>query len=175
MALFTRARFGWKILFTTVVCGALATSSLPATTDLQMTESYPTAGSGYRFKKNERCMMRRINRIRARHGLRRFERDKQLGYVARRHAYKIAAGGGVWHDPNLSSKVTRWRRLAENTGRGRSCKSLTRAFMSSSSHRAHILGRFRFIGIGTEKRGGRVYVQQIFESRRNPGNVWHYP
>jgi hypothetical protein len=31
------------------------------------------------------------------------------------------------------------------------------------------------MGFGTQKSGGRLYVQQLFESRRNPGNIYHYP
>lgn len=119
--------------------------------------------------------MRQINSIRSRHGLRRLERDKQLAYIARQHATEIAGNGSVYHDYDVSWKVTRWRRLAQNTGRGRSCRSLARAFMNSASHRSNILGRFRFMGFGTEKRNGRVFVQQLFESRRNPGNVYQYP
>ena len=119
--------------------------------------------------------MRRINEIRARHGLNRLQPDKQLAYIARQHATEISGNGGVYHDSDASWKVTRWRRLAQNTGRGRSCRSLSRAFMNSTSHRSNILGRFRFMGFGTEKRDGVVYVQQLFESRRDPGNVYQYP
>jgi uncharacterized protein YkwD len=132
-------------------------------------------GISYRFKRAERCLMRRINRVRARHGLRRFEDDRQLAYVARQHAVSMSGTGGVYHDPNISWKVTRWRRLGQNTGRGRSCRSLSNAFLHSSVHRQHILGHFRYLGIGTEKRGGRLYVQELFESKRDPGNVYHYP
>jgi uncharacterized protein YkwD len=120
-------------------------------------------------------LMRRINDARARHGLRRFERDKQLSYIARRHAISMSTTGAVYHDPNLSWKVTRWKRLAQNTGRGRSCRSLARAFLHSPEHRKHILGRFRFVGLGTERHDGHVYVQELFESRRDPGNVYHFP
>jgi len=133
------------------------------------------AGGRYRFKGSEQCLMRKINRVRARYGLRRLNRDKQLGYVARRHARSMASSRGVWHDEGVGWKVTRWRRIAQNTGRGASCKSLARAFMSSSSHRSNVLGRFRFIGVGTQWAGGRLYVQELFESRRDPGNVYHYP
>lgn len=131
--------------------------------------------SRYRFKGTERCLMRRLNRIRARRGLSRLERDKQLGYVARKHAREMAKARGVWHDQNASSEITRWRRLGQNTGRGQSCASLTRAFMGSSAHRAHILGTYRFFAVGTEWTGGRLYVQELFESRRDPGNIYHYP
>jgi uncharacterized protein YkwD len=133
------------------------------------------SGGRYRFKRTERCLMRKINRVRARYGLRRLDRDKQLGYVARRHANNMANNRGVYHDDGIGWKVTRWRRIAQNTGRGAGCRSLARAFINSSKHRDNILGSFRFFGVGTERAGGQLYVQEIFESRRDPGNAYHYP
>ena len=170
----TRAVYNWKFLFVSLFVTILAAQSLPvakAGLDLDL-----GGGSSprYQFKRAENCIMRKINNIRARNGLNYLRVDKQLGYVARRHAATIASSGGVWHD-DVGSKVTRWRRIGQNTGRGRSCRSLTRAFMNSSAHRSHILGRFRFMGIGTQKHGGRLYVQELFESRRDPGNIWNYP
>ncbi len=129
----------------------------------------------YRFQKAEKCFMRKINRVRAQNGQRRLNWDKQLGYVARRHAKTMAGAGGVWHDQNLGRRVTRWQTLGQNTGAGGRCRKLFRSFMASAPHRANILGRWRFIGVGTRWDGGRLYVQQIFESRRNPGNVWSWP
>jgi hypothetical protein len=169
----TRAVFNWKLLFISLLTIVLASQSLPAQGGVDFGVGDDST-SGYRFKRGESCIMRRINNIRGRHGLNRLRVDKQLGYVARRHANDLASAGGVWHD-DVGSKVTRWRRIGQNTGRGRSCRSLTRAFMRSSTHRAHILGHFRYMGIGTEKRGGSLYVQELFESRRDPGNIWHYP
>ena len=129
----------------------------------------------YRFQKAEKCFMRKVNRVRAENGQRRLNWDKQLGYVARRHANTMANQGGVWHDQSLGRRVTRWRSLGQNTGAGGRCKKLFRSFMASAPHRANILGHWRFIGVGTRWDGGRLYVQQIFESRRNPGNVWSWP
>ncbi len=136
-----------------------------------------TAGvsSGFSYKRAERCLMRRINRVRSRHGLGRLDGDRQLAYVARKHAESMASSRGVWHDPNVGSEVTRWRRLAQNSGRGQSCKSLTRSFMNSQKHRSNILGQFRFFAVGVKRAGGSLYVQELFESRRNPGNIYHYP
>jgi uncharacterized protein YkwD len=132
-------------------------------------------GARYRFRGAEKCFMRRVNRVRAAHGQRRLNWDKQLGYVARRHARVLANHGGVWHDQNLGRRVTRWRSLGQNTGAGGRCRRLFRSFMDSPPHRANILGRFRFMGVGTKRSGKRLYVQQIFEFRRNPGNVWSWP
>ena len=129
----------------------------------------------YQYNKAEKCFMRKVNRTRAQHGQRRLNWDKQLGYVARRHARTMAVQGGVWHDQNLGRRITRWRSLGQNTGAGGRCRKLFRSFMASAPHRANILGRFRFIGVGIEYRGPYVYVQQLYEQRRNPGNVYNWP
>lgn len=134
-----------------------------------------SSGNTYAFSYPERCMMRKINRKRARHGLRKLNWDRQLGYVARRHAESIASTRGVYHDSRVGEKVTNWRRLAQNTGRGMKCKSLFRSFMRSAKHRDNVFGSWYFMGVGAKRSGGRLYVQQLFESRYDPGNVYNYP
>lgn len=128
----------------------------------------------FRFSGMENCLMRKVNGARRRNGRAALSRDKQLGYVARIHSNRMARSTSIWHD-NVTDKVTRWRRIGQNVGRGGGCKRLFRAFMRSYSHRKNILGRWRFMGVANEWCNGRVYVHMIFESRRDPGNVWHYP
>lgn len=129
----------------------------------------------YRYRHSEKCFMRKVNGVRAANGQRRLNWDKHLGYVARRHANVMANHGGVWHDQNLGRRVTRWKSLGQNTGAGGRCRKLFGSFMASAPHRANILGRWRFIGVGSRWKGGRLYVQTIFEARRNPGNIWSWP
>ena len=93
----------------------------------------------------------------------------QLQWVAERHARRIAADGDLRHDSKLGERVTRWKSLGQNTGVGRACKGLFKAFMTSSGHKANILGRWRFVGVGAKRRKGKLWVQQVFEWRRNPG------
>lgn len=133
------------------------------------------SGSTWKFSSVERCFMERLNNRRAAAGKSRLYWDKQMGYVARRHAQRIASARTVAHDYDMKDEITRWYRLGQNTGGGRGCKGLTRSFWNSDSHRANILGRWKFVAVGAAWSGGRVYVQQIFESRRNPGNVYSYP
>jgi uncharacterized protein YkwD len=131
---------------------------------------------GFSFHEVERCFMRRINYHRRARGLDALDWDKQLAFVARRHARKMARRrGGIWHDRGLGSKVTDWRILGQNTGRGLRCKSLARMFWGSSRHRANILGPWRYIGVGVRRVSGDLYVQQVFESRSNPGNIYEFP
>lgn len=132
-------------------------------------------GGGFSYKRSERCLMQRVNRKRRTRGLSGLSWDKQVSYVARRHARSMAANRSVYHDWTVGDKVTRWRRLGQNSGRGARCKSVFRSFMRSSSHRANVLGTWRHLGVGTYRAGGKLYVQQVFESRRDPGNIYNYP
>lgn len=133
------------------------------------------ASGQFRIKRTEKCMMRKINDRRSRHGLRRLNWDAQLVHVARKHSTGMASSRSVYHDNYLGARVTHWRRLGQNSGAGGSCRSLLRNFMHSSTHRSNILGTWRHFGVGVERRDGKLYVQQIFESRLDPGNVYHYP
>ena len=133
------------------------------------------SGSTWKFSSIEQCFMERINNRRAAAGKNRLYWDKQMGYVARRHAQRLASARTIAHDSNMRDEITRWNRLGQNTGGGTSCKGLTRTFWNSTSHRANILGQWRFVAVGAAWSGGRLYVQQVFESRRNPNNIYSYP
>ena len=132
-------------------------------------------GGGWRFNRPENCLMRKINKARSRNGLRRLEKDKHLGVVARRHAKSMAANYSVFHDYNMENEITHWRSLGQNSGAAGGCPNLFRAFMRSSSHRSNIMGRWRFMGVGVDKRNGRLFAQEVFEWRYNPGNIYRYP
>ena len=133
------------------------------------------SGSGFRFKRVERCFMRKVNRRRVRQGLGRLRWDRQIGFVARRHARRMARSRSVSHDYGLSRRITHWLALGQNSGRGGRCRSLFRAFWRSPHHRANILGRWRFFAVGARWRRGNLYVQQVFEYRSDPGNIWGLP
>lgn len=136
----------------------------------------PSVHSGGRyFNWSETCLMNRINKRRAANGQRKLQWDPQLGYVARRHSRRMARNRNVWHDSRVGSKVTRWYRLGQNTGRTTGCRRIIRNFLRSSTHRANIFGRWSYIGAGVVKAGGYKYVQVLFENSRNPGNIWGYP
>jgi uncharacterized protein YkwD len=137
--------------------------------------AYRESSGSWDFNRSERCFMRKINDKRAHLGRRRLNWDRQVGFVARRHSRKMARYSSVFHDPNMGNEITRWRRLGQNSGAGPTCRRLFRAFWRSSKHRSNILGEYRFVGVGTDRRNGRIYVQQVFESRRDPGNIYSYP
>ncbi len=131
-------------------------------------------GGSFHFTKSEKCMMRKINQARARRGLNRLRFDKQLGYVARRHARVIAKERLIYHD-DIANRITRWNALGQNTGRGTKCWGNHKAYMRDPYHRASIFGPYKYIGVGAQWGGSKLYSQQIFEAHRNPGNIYHRP
>ena len=133
------------------------------------------AGSKYRFKYGEKCFMRKINKARRYHGLRPLAWDKQLGYVARLHARKMARNTGVWDDSLVGHRVTHWTMLGNNTGRGNGCRQLNWAFRHSPFHRSNMLGPYHYVGVGVAWRSGNMYVSENFEARSNPGNIYRWP
>lgn len=136
------------------------------------------SGGDWSFNRSERCFLARVNQRRARQGLPRLEWDRQVGFIGRRHAMRLARADGLWHDQHLGNKITNWIALAQNTGRsdpGRRCKGLFRSFWNSYYHRQNILGSWCHMGIGAVRRNGRLYVQMVFESQRNPGNIYQQP
>ena len=138
-------------------------------------QSPAQAGGSYHWNKPERCFMKKINKARAKQDLRRLRRDVHLGYVAKRHARRMASKESMWEQADLGSKITNWRTLGQNTGLGGKCRQLFRSFMDSAPHAANVLGDYKFIGVGAKWRNHRLYVQQIFESRKNPGNIYQSP
>jgi hypothetical protein len=104
-----------------------------------------------------------VNIERAQRGLHALAIRSDLTSVSRRHSVRMADKNHLHHNPNLSTEVTNWQRLAENVGRGPSVTSLHSALMNSEGHRRNILDdRVTEIGVGVEVRGSTVWVTQVF-------------
>ena len=136
------------------------------------------AGSCWNYKPAERRMAKKINGARDATGDNRLRLDPQLSRVARAHTNGMVKRRTLYHTPSaaLGRRVTRWRSLGENVGVAGGVRRLHRIFMNSPAHRANNLaGSFRFVGIGTKRSRGRVWVTVVFESRRNPGTRLRMP
>ncbi len=135
------------------------------------------AGSCWNYKPAERRMAQKINGARDATGHNRLRLDPQLSRVARKHTNGMVKSRTLYHTPSaaLARRVTRWRSLGENVGVAGGVKRLHRMFMNSPAHRANNLAGFRFVGIGTKRKSGRVWVTVVFESRRNPGTRLSMP
>jgi uncharacterized protein YkwD len=170
----------WTVVVASLLGGSFVLLSSLTASSNQKEGAYDVAGRvrryGFHFRRLEECFMRRINTSRARHGLRRLGWDKQLGFVARKHARAMAHRRSVSHDARLGNRLTGWRALGQNSGTGKSCRQLVATFWGSPAHRTNILGRWRWFGVGVIRgRGGRLYVQQVFEFKSNPGNIYRFP
>jgi hypothetical protein len=107
------------------------------------------------------------NGERSSRGIRRLSSRSDLNAIAERHSRDMARHHRIYHDSNLTSEVSGWRSLGENVGRGSSARSVHRAFMGSSVHRAHILGtRYNQIGIGAVRGSDNyLYITEVFVGR----------
>jgi len=133
-------------------------------------------GSCYRHSNKDRSLARKTNAARAKADVRKLSLDPHLSRVARRQARAMARKATLYHTRSLGSLVTRWRALAENVGYSSTVKSVHRAFMRSSAHRANLLrASYRHLGIGVVKKRGYIWATAVFESRRNPGTTLSMP
>lgn len=109
-----------------------------------------------------------INYERQQRGLKALTVVGELRTVARDHSVVMANKNHLHHNPDLSTDVTNWLRLAENVGVGPSVSSLHKALMESTGHRANILdSKVTELGVGVEVRDGRIWVTQIFRLPEN--------
>ncbi|MGH2807730.1 MAG: CAP domain-containing protein [Actinomycetota bacterium] len=141
-------------------------------------EPKPDPEPCWTWTEDERYMATKVNEARTEHGRRRVELDPELSRVARHHSYEMIERRDVYHTPEktLGRRVTRWRVLGENVGRGHSIDSLHKAFMNSQTHRDIILRpTFTYFGVGAIEQGGNVWITVLFEEVKNPGTTMSMP
>jgi uncharacterized protein YkwD len=122
------------------------------------------------YSDKERAFAKKINQARSRHNVGRLKLDPELSKVAMKQTKSMTAQDRLYHTPNLGSRVTRWTMLAENVGYGGTVGSLHTMFMRSSGHKKNILNRpYEYVGVGTKKAHGYLWVTVVFQASRNPG------
>jgi uncharacterized protein YkwD len=103
-----------------------------------------------------------VNEERTRRGLSALRVCTELRSVARKHSKVMADRNLLHHNPNLSTDVTGWLRVAENVGRGQSVSTLHAALMASDGHRRNILDpNVTQIGVGVDQRSS-MWLTQVF-------------
>lgn len=87
-----------------------------------------------------------------------------LQSLAQRRADEMARSGRLAHTTGLGSKVSGWKRLGENVGRGPDLRDIQTAFMNSPSHRENIVDPgFTQLGVGVTFDGNQYfYVAVVF-------------
>jgi hypothetical protein len=106
------------------------------------------------------------NANRAAAGLRPLAAAGDLQSLAQSRATEMAKSGKLAHTTNLGTKVSGWKRLGENVGRGPNLRDIETAFMASPSHRENILDPgFTQFGVGVTWDGKEYfYVAVIFRT-----------
>jgi hypothetical protein len=104
------------------------------------------------------------NAERQAHGLAPLSVATDLQSEAQRHADDMAAASALWHTPDLASRVTGWKRLGENVGRGPNAQAIHAGFMASPTHRANILQpAYTQMGVGMATTSdGRLYISVLY-------------
>ena len=104
------------------------------------------------------------NADRVSRGLRALSTASDLQSFAQSRADEMARTKRLAHTTNLGSKISGWKRLGENVGRGPTLQEIQTAFMASPSHRQNILDpEFTQIGVGVTFDGkDYLYVAVIF-------------
>lgn len=111
----------------------------------------------------ERDVVALVNVERAKKGLGALTIEADIRKVARAHSERMADADDLHHNPDFSTQITGWTRVAENVGVGPSVTRIHDAFMDSPGHRANILDeKVTEIGVGVELRNGRVWITQNY-------------
>jgi len=75
----------------------------------------------------------------------------------------MAEAGTISHNPNLSSQVTGWSKLAENVGMGPDIDTVHRALVASRPHYANLTDpAMTLMGVGVVTVGGTVFIVENF-------------
>ena len=111
------------------------------------------------------------NDARAQNGLGGLVRNGSLDAVALNWANQMAANGSISHNPNYTSQIPGgWRAAGENVAQGYgSGAGFHNAWMSSSGHRANILGNFTDIGTALIQANGTTWAVQVFANYPGSG------
>lgn len=137
------------------------------------------AGSCWSYHRAERKLAHKINRARAKRSIGRVRLDRHLSKVSRVHTRAMVKRKRVFHTPDatLADRVTNWRILGENVGSTRAgARRLFRSMMRSTLHRANILNSaFNYVGVGTKRAKGRLWVTITLEAVNNPGTTLNMP
>ena len=116
-------------------------------------------------------VLSQTNKFRRSKGLPALMINEELNAIAQKHSANMARGkvgfghGGFSKRNSMASKVIHpLNNFAENVAYGAtSGKEVVTMWKNSSGHRRNMLGRYKYIGIGTAKdRQGHIYYTQIF-------------
>ena len=120
---------------------------------------------------DEMAFVQKLNELRAAHGLAALGTKGELFDVARRWSGRMAAAGGISHNPDVAAQApSNWARLGENVGIGPSVQTLHEAFIASPLHFKNMIDpNFDWVGVGVVNGPpGIIYVTVNFMRTHAP-------
>jgi len=144
----------------------LLTGFISLTLLVNLTSFSPRNGSGLVDD-----VLGQTNKFRKSHRLEVLIMNNDLNAIAQKHSENMAKGRvGFGHSgfnrrfSQASRSITGMKTFAENVAYGASSgKEVVTMWKNSSEHRRNMLGRYRYIGIGTATdRRGMIYYTQVF-------------
>ena len=122
-----------------------------------------SSGTAVATTSPERRVHGMINGERTSSGLGGLRLSAAMSRRAHRHSAQMAESGRLFHSCLTCSRGSGSSAQAENVGVGDTIQAVHQALMASSSHRANILGKaYNRVGVGVVRRGGRMWVTQLF-------------
>lgn len=132
---------------------------------LLLSSAWTPSQAGSRSATYRARFLRIVNDVRAHHGVKRLDLNRDLSRYALRHSESMAQKKRLFHTNDLQSRLRTYRPRAwgENVGMAGTLHRVVRLWMKSSVHRANILDRrYKKTGIGVVRSGGRIWVTQIY-------------
>src|SRR4051812_33334534 len=131
---------------------------LAVATSVAVAALVPLAGTahGADAGSDEAAFIADTNAARASAGVAPLTIDSRLTTLARSWSATMAAGGRIWHNPDLASQApSSWRVLGENVGVGGTEPVVQQAFINSPHHYTNMVDpRFTTVGIGVTYTSG---------------------
>ena len=108
-------------------------------------------------------MVELINQERRARGRSELTVHPDLTRGAQRQAQAIADAGELFHNQDLGSLTTGWKKLGENVAVAGTVEQAHQALMNSSAHKDNILeAGYSHVGVGVVRQSGSVWVAEVF-------------
>jgi uncharacterized protein YkwD len=105
-----------------------------------------------------------VGDLRSTGGLSTMSLSDRLSKRARKHSRRMARAGSLFHSDLSRLLGAGVSSVGENVGYGSDLPGLLKAFVHSPAHLDNLLGKWNQTGVGIVRRGGRLWITQIFRS-----------
>ena len=129
-----------------------------------LAQTAPLSGTAAAAGVREQTLYQWVNQARAGAGVNQLSLSERISEIANRHSRRMANSRTLYHSClSCAFRGRHYNMLSENVSVAESLSRAHELMMESDGHRANILrSGFKRIGIGVVRRGGQVWVTEIF-------------